>query len=90
LPPLSAGADQDTTELTFAFEVADTAVGAPGTVAGIAAAEAVEAAEVPETFVAVTLNVYEVPLVRPTTVHGLFRPHEIGACATVPTNGVTV
>ena len=89
-PPLSAGAVQDTTDETFAVDVADTAVGAPGTVAGSAAAEAVDAVETPETFDAFTLNVYEVPLVRPVIVHGFDRPHEIGACATVPTNGVTV
>ena len=68
MPPLSAGANQDTIELAFTFELAETAVGAPGEVAGIAAAEAVEAIEVPEAFVAVTVNVYEVPLVRPATV----------------------
>jgi len=54
---LSAGADQDTTELTFTFDVADTPVGAPGAVAGTASADAVEAVEVPEAFVAVTVNV---------------------------------
>ena len=88
-PPFSTGAVQDTTDETFAVDVAETAVGAPGTVAGTAAAEAVEAAEVPEAFVAVTLNVYEVPLVRPVTEHGFDKPHEKAACATVPTNGVT-
>jgi hypothetical protein len=49
--------------------VATTLVGAPGTVAGIAAAEAADAEDVPEGFVAVTLKVYEVPLVRPVTMH---------------------
>jgi hypothetical protein len=47
--------------------VADTAVGAPGTVDGVAAAEAADAALVPTEFVAVTLNVYAVPLVSPVT-----------------------
>jgi len=88
-PPFAIGAVQETTELAFTFELAETAVGAPGTVAGIAAAEAVEAVEVPDAFVAVTLNVYAVPLVRPVTVHGFDRPHAKAACATVPTNGVT-
>ena len=46
-----------------------TDVGAPGTVAGITAEEAVDAALVPTLFVAVTVKVYEVPLVRPDTVH---------------------
>jgi len=87
---LATGAVQDTTELAFTFDVADTAVGAPGAVAGTAAAEAIDAAEVPEAFVAVTLNVYEVPFVKPVIVHGFDRPHENAACATAPTNGVTV
>jgi len=56
-PPFDAGAVQEITDWVFAFEVAITLVGAPGDVAGTAAAEAVEAAEVPDTFVADTLNV---------------------------------
>jgi len=87
---LSEGAIQEITDWRSAYEDAVTRVGESGTVAGTAAADAVEAVEVPEAFVAVTLNVYEVPLVRPVTVHGFDRPHEKAACATVPTNGVTV
>jgi len=68
-PPLLTGAVQDTTDWVFAFEVPETEVGAPGTVEGTTAAEAVEVAPVPDTFVAVTVNVYEVPFVRPATVH---------------------
>ena len=45
-----------------------TDVGAPGIVAGITADEAVDAAPVPTEFVAVTVNVYDVPLVKPDTV----------------------
>ena len=45
-----------------------TDVGAPGTVAGITAEDADDAALVPTEFVAVTVNVYEVPLVKPDTV----------------------
>jgi len=41
----------------------------PGTVEGTTAAEAADAAPVPLAFVAVTVNVYDVPLVRPDTVH---------------------
>jgi hypothetical protein len=48
---------------------ADTAVGAFGTVDGITELEADEASEVPIPFVAVTLNVYGAPLVKPETVH---------------------
>jgi hypothetical protein len=66
--------------------VADTPVGAPGTVAGTAAAEAAEAAPVPAEFVAVTVNVYEVPFVRPETVQevvALVQVNELGDEVTV-------
>ena len=69
-PPLLAGAVQVTTAEAFPG-VADTAVGAPGAVGkdnGVTAALASEAGEVPAAFVAVTVNVYEVPLVSPVTV----------------------
>jgi hypothetical protein len=46
-----------------------TPVGAPGTVVGVAAADADDAEPVPTVFVAVTVNVYAVPFVRPLTVH---------------------
>ena len=45
-----------------------TDVGAPGTVAGITADDADDAALVPTLFVAVTVNVYDVPFVKPETV----------------------
>jgi len=48
--------------------VADTPVGAPGTADGTIADDADEAELVPTEFVAVTVNVYEVPFVRPPTV----------------------
>jgi hypothetical protein len=75
---LEPGAVHETTDSPFAFEVAETEVGAPGTVDGIAEAEAVEAAPVPDAFVAVTVNVYAVPLVRPVIVHGFTRKHDTG------------
>ena len=56
-PPFETGAVQETTDWTFSFEVALTAVGAPGTVVGIAAAEAADATDEPLGFVAVTVNV---------------------------------
>ena len=68
-PPFETGAAHDTTDDAFAAPVALTAVGAPGTIDGTTAADATDAALVPDTFVAVTLNRYEVPLVRPVTVH---------------------
>ena len=40
-------------------------MGAPGTVAGTPAEDASDAAPVPDEFVAVTVNVYDVPFVRP-------------------------
>jgi hypothetical protein len=62
----------DAVQLTVALvspRTAVTLVGVVGIAAGVTGAVAVEAAEVPRPFVAVTVNVYAVPLVRPETVH---------------------
>ena len=56
-PPLLAGAVHDTTDLVLAYDVPDTAVGAPGTVAGVAGADGADAALVPAALVAVTVKV---------------------------------
>jgi hypothetical protein len=66
-PPLLAGAVHDTPAWALPA-VPPTPVGAPGTVRGVTAALAADAAEVPAALVAVTVNVYAVPLVRPVTV----------------------
>ena len=55
-PPLDAGAVQDTVAWVLP-PVADTLAGAPGTVAGVTALEAVDADPVPTLLVAVTVNV---------------------------------
>jgi len=89
-PPVETGAVHDTTDDAFAAPVAPTEVGAPGTDDGTTGTDATDAALVPDAFVAVTLKVYAMPLVRPVTVHGFERPHENDACAAVPTNAVTV
>jgi hypothetical protein len=49
-------------------------VGAPGTVAGVTEFEAELAKLLPSAFVAITVKVYAVPLVRPVTVIGLAAP----------------
>ena len=56
-PPLESGAVQETTDWALALDVAVTAVGAPGTVDGVAAADGAEADPVPTALVAVTVNV---------------------------------
>ena len=56
-PPVLIGAIHDTTDWAFAAPVALTAVGAPGTVDGVTAADTAEATPVPLAFVAVTVNV---------------------------------
>jgi hypothetical protein len=66
-PPLLAGAVHDTTAWVFP-PVAITAIGDPGTVPGVTATLGDEAGEVPAALVAVTVNVYAVPLVSPVTV----------------------
>ena len=55
--PPEPGAVHETTDWPFAYEVAETPVGADGTVDGTAEAEAAEAAEGPLAFEAVTVNV---------------------------------
>ena len=67
-PPV-AGAVHDTSTEESNAPVATTAVGASGTVDGTTAADTAEAEPVPDTFVAVTVNEYETPFVRPVTVH---------------------
>ena len=56
-PPFEAGAVQEIVDAVFAYDVARTVVGAPGTVDATAAAEAADATEAPLGFVAVTVNV---------------------------------
>ena len=56
---------QVTADAESVFEVADTAVGAPGTVTAVTLLDAELAAPVPAPLVAVTLNVYTVPAVSP-------------------------
>ena len=66
-PPLSVGALQ-VNETCVLPAVPATAVGAPGTVRGVTADDAVETDPVPAVFVALTLNVYAVPFTKPVTV----------------------
>jgi hypothetical protein len=76
LPPLLLGAVKATDALALPA-VAVPIVGAPGTVLlarGVTLFDALEAEPVPTPFVAVTVNVYAVPLVRLQTVIGLDVP----------------
>ena len=66
-PPLLAGADHVKATVVLPG-VPATAVGALGTVRGVTAAETVDVAPVPTALVALTRNVYDVPLVKPVTV----------------------
>ena len=70
LPPSLSGAVQET-EAEASPAVAVTPVGAPGTVAGafgVTLFDGAEAALLPTAFVAITVNVYVVPFVRPVSV----------------------
>ena len=67
LPPLDAGAVQFTVA-EASPAVADTPVGAPGTVDGVTALEGADAGLGPLALLATTVNVYEVPFVNPPTV----------------------
>ena len=63
LPPVPGAVK--VTEACALPAVAVPMVGAPGTVAGVTLLDAADAAPVPTLFVAVTVKVYAVPLVRP-------------------------
>jgi len=67
LPPSDPGAVQDTVAVALPA-VADTPVGASGTVDGVTGADAVEGELLPLMLFATTWKVYGVPLVRPSTV----------------------
>ena len=70
-PPFEDGADQEI--LARLYEPATvTPVGAPGTVAGVTAADAEDGLEFPLPLIAITVNVYAVPLVRPVKVQERF------------------
>ena len=73
-PPLDAGAVNATVADVPLTTDAAPIVGAPGTVTGVTAPDADDDADVPAELVAVTVNVYEVPLARPVTTTGLDTP----------------
>jgi hypothetical protein len=68
-PPLLAGASKETVASPLPL-VADTFVGAPGTVAGTTELLVPDDTLSPVALVAVTVKVYVVPLVRPVIVIG--------------------
>jgi hypothetical protein len=88
-PPFEAGAVQETVANALPA-TAETPVGAPGTVAGVTAADAVESVELPTAFVAFTLNVTAVPFVRPVTEAVRTLPTVTALPGVNPIYGVTV
>ena len=68
-PPSSEGGDHETT-VDVSPARTESAVGAPGTDAGVALAELVENADSPIAFIAATVNVYEPPFVSPLITAG--------------------
>ncbi len=52
---------------------------------GVTAVDALDAVPVPATFVALTVNVYAVPLVRPVTLIGLLAPLKVAPVSTTVT-----
>jgi len=90
LPPFAGAVHVSATPLSRGAPVSP--VGVPGTVggAGVTGAEAAESAPAPDALSAATVKVYVVPFVSPVTVKvTAVEPVEIGACAVVPTYGVT-
>lgn len=66
--PVATGAAQDTTAC-WLLAIALAAVGTPGTVLAWKSELGAESALAPTPLIALTVNVYEVPGTRPTTVH---------------------
>jgi len=85
LPPLDDGGVHETVAWALP-EVAVTLVGGPATAAGVTALDGVEAGPGPTALAAVTVNVYDVPLVRPATVAVVCEP----ATVTVAPPGLAV
>ena len=73
LPPVSPGGENVIVAWPLAA-VAVPIVGAPGGSAGVTVLDAADAKLVPIAFVAVTVKLYAVPLVRPVTVSEVARP----------------
>ena len=87
--PLVAGAVQLTVTVPVLLATPLTAPGAPGGSAGMTAPDAADAVPVPTELVAVTVKVYEVPRVSPTTVVDAdaevipVQPPQVGLAVTV-------
>jgi hypothetical protein len=86
-PPVLTGAVKFTTACALPA-TAETMVGAPGVVVGVTAVDPIDAAPAPALFVAVTVNVYAVPLVSPVTVMGEVLP--VAVTVEPPPTGVAV
>jgi len=85
VPPLLLGAVNETVASAFPL-TAETDVGASGVVAGVTELLAPDDVEVPTAFVAVTVKVYAVPLLKPVIVIGDEPPYTTNP----PTFDVTV
>ena len=82
--PLDAGVVQATvTDVELAI-VAVPIVGAPGTVAGVTEADALDKPDVPAELVAVVLKKYVVPFVKPVTTHEPDAPVTVQPVVYVP------
>ena len=78
-PPSTRGALHVTVACVFPA-VAETLVGAPGIVIGVTAVEADDTTLVPTALVAVTVNVYAVPLVSPVTLAASVPLDQLAVC----------
>ena len=77
-PPFDIGADQYIVASVFPG-VPKTLVGSSGTVEGIIADDAIDADELPIILIATTVNVYDVPFVRPDIVAVVVKPSIVDA-----------
>ena len=91
-PPLEPGVVHATLTEVVPVIAAVPIVGAPGAVAGTGVTEfdAADATDVPRLFVAVTVNVYAVPVVKPVTVIALLHVAEVNVPVMPPGLDVAV
>jgi hypothetical protein len=77
-PPLFVGAAKES-EIDWFPGVATALLTAPGVVAGVPTAEAIDAVPEPTAFIARSFIVYSVPFVKPVMVTGEEMPAEVAA-----------
>jgi hypothetical protein len=85
IAPFADGAVHDTAAVVWERPAISVMTGAPGgRRIGTTDSDFADDGPEPTAFLAVTVNVYDVPLINPVIVHGFTSTHEVGSRATDP------